>query len=236
MPPGRWSTTPARTTGSIREGPTEGGRVQTSEMRAFSVYFDTLPLIMVNGGDVARGRLFSMLHEYAHLLLHTSGLCDPVTASRATDPDSQLEVRCNAIAAAMLMPADVVLGSQEVRDRIGRRDSWDYEALRDAAAPFGASAEAFARRLLTLSRIDRAFYQEYRARLLQRYEQEEATGPGGGNFYRTKARDLGKGFVRRVADAYHRRVIDSYTAATFLSVKVDQIDRLAEMASLSESA
>jgi len=35
------------------------------------------------------------------------------------------------------------------------------------------------------------------------------------------ARDLGKGFVRRIADAHQRRVIDSYTAATFLNVKVD---------------
>ncbi len=42
--------------------------------------------------------------------------------------------------------------------------------------------------------------------------------------------------MRRIADARRRRVIDSYTAASFLNVKVDQIDRLAEMAALSESA
>jgi hypothetical protein len=42
--------------------------------------------------------------------------------------------------------------------------------------------------------------------------------------------------VRRIADAYRRRVIDSYTAASFLNVKVGQIDRLAEMAALSGSA
>ena len=36
--------------------------------RAFSLYFDVLPVIVVNGADGPRGRLFSMLHEYAHLL------------------------------------------------------------------------------------------------------------------------------------------------------------------------
>jgi Zn-dependent peptidase ImmA (M78 family) len=149
----------------------------------------------------------------------------------------RLEARCNAVAAAMLMPRDQVLASPEVSGREALRDSWDYYSLRDAAAPFGASAEAFARRLLTLGRIDAEFYQAHRERFLRAYQQEEdTTSSGGGNWYRNKARDLGKGFVRRTADAYHRRVIDSYTAASFLTVKVDQIDRLAESAALSESA
>jgi Zn-dependent peptidase ImmA (M78 family) len=216
---------------------TSGGRVATSEMRAFSLYYEELPVIMVNGSDAARGRLFSLLHEYVHLLLHTSGLCDTISDTRATDPNSALEARCNAVAAAILMPRDLVLANPEVDGRRALRDSWDYPALRDAAAPFGVSAEAFARRLLTLGRIDHEFYQAHRVRFLAAYQNEEEQAPsGGGNWYRNKARDLGKGFVRRIADAHRRRVIDSYTAASFLSVKVDQIDRLAEMATLSESA
>lgn len=216
---------------------TSRGRVSTSEMRAFSLYYDVVPVIMVNGSDAPRGRLFSLLHEYAHLLLHTGGLCDTVTDTQATDPDRALEARCNAIAAAILMPRDVVLMSPEVAGRRAIPESWDYSALRDAAAPFGVSAEAFARRLLTLGRIERVHYQARRDEFLEAYERDEdrATASGG-NWYRNTARDLGKGFVRRIADAHRRRVIDSYTAASFLNVKVDQIDRLAEMAALSESA
>ncbi|MGH3984376.1 MAG: XRE family transcriptional regulator [Pseudonocardiaceae bacterium] len=213
-----------------------GGRVSTTEMRAFSLYYEVLPVIMVNGSDAARGRLFSLLHEYAHLLLHTSGLCDTITDAKATDPDRALEARCNAIAAAVLMPRDAVLASPEVADRQAIPEAWDYPALRDAAAPFGVSAEAFARRLLILGRIDQAFYHARRAEFLETYAREEDQTTAGGNWYRTTARDLGKGFVRRIADAHQRRVIDSYTAASFLNVKVDQIARLAEMAALSESA
>jgi len=215
---------------------TSGGQVLTSEMRALSLYHNAFPVIMVNGSDAPRGRLFSLLHEYAHLLLHTSGLCDTITDTRATNPDSALEARCNAIAAAILMPRELMLASAYVREREGARDSWDYPTLRDASAPFGVSAEAFARRLLTLGRIDRVFYQRHRERILARYELEEQGGSGGGNWYRNKVRDLGKGFVRQITDAHRRRVIDSYTAASFLAVKVDQIDRLAETAALSEPA
>ena len=46
-------------------------------MRAFSLYFEDVPVIVLNGADWVRGRLFSLIHEYAHLLLHTSGLATP---------------------------------------------------------------------------------------------------------------------------------------------------------------
>jgi Zn-dependent peptidase ImmA (M78 family) len=111
---------------------TAGGRVPTTEMRAFSLYFDVMPVIVVNGADAARGRMFSLLHEYARLLLHSDGLCDLVTP-RATTPNARLEARCNAIAAAILMPRDLVLAHPAVRARASTPASWDYAALADAA-------------------------------------------------------------------------------------------------------
>lgn len=215
---------------------TSRGQVSPQEMRAFSLYFDHLPVIMVNGADSARGRLFSLLHEYAHLLLHTNGLCDTTTDLRATTPERQLEARCNALAAAILMPAREVLNRPEVVARVNQRESWSYESLRGAAAPFGVSAEAFLRRLLTLGRVTAAFYQVRRVEFLRAYEDEEArTRVSGGDWYRNTVRDLGKGYVRRVADAHRRRIIDSYTAASYLNVKVGQIDRLAESAAVREA-
>lgn len=176
---------------------TSGGRVATSEMRAFSLYYDQLPVIMVNGSDAASARLLSLLHEYAHLILHTGGLCDTITDTRALDPDRQLEARCNAIAAAVLMPPDLVQARPDVAGcRAGSVD-WSYSSLSGAAAAFGVSAETFARRLLTLNRITRDFYRQLRDEFLAAYSQdEERTASGGGNWYRTTARDLGKGFVR----------------------------------------
>lgn len=216
---------------------TSGGNVLLEEMRAFSLYFDSLPVIVVNGSDNPRGRLFSLVHELAHLLVHSGGLCDTVTDLKATSPDRRLEARCNAIAAAVLMPAPAVLASPEVRARANAPGTWDYETLRSAATPFGVSAEAFLRRLLTLGQVDQSFYQARRDEFLAAYERDDAKAkPGGGNWYRTTARDLGKGYVRRIADAHRRRVIDSYTAASFLNVKVGQIPRLAEEAALQVPA
>jgi Zn-dependent peptidase ImmA (M78 family) len=215
---------------------TSRGRVHTTEMRAFSLYFGQLPVIMVNGADSPRGRLFSFLHEYAHLILHTQGLCDATADLRATTPERQLEARCNALAAAMLMPAAAVLQRPEVQARLGQQDTWTYVALRDAAAPFGASAEAFLRRLLTLGRVTQAFYEARRAEFQQAYEADAAARTmTGGDWYRNTVRDLGKGYVRQVTDAHRRRMINTYTAASYLNAKAGQIDKLAEAAAVREA-
>lgn len=208
---------------------TRGGQVETSEMRAFSLYFDEVPVIALNGADWPRGRLFSVIHEYAHLLLHTSGLCDTTTDMRAVSEDRQLEARCNAIAAEILMPSSAVLASDMVLDRAPGYE-WSLPELVDAAKPFGVSVESFLRRLVTLRRVPLTQYTTFREGRSERDRRGNRTGKG--NFYLTKARDLGRGYVRTVVGARQRQLIDSATAAAFLDVKVDQIPKLAEKAGL----
>lgn len=215
---------------------TQGGRVEPEEMSAFSLYFDEVPVIVVNGADWPRGRLFSLLHEFGHLLLHTEGLCDTYRARRSSNPNARLEARCNDLAAKMLMPRNEVLAQPEVRKRQDEPTSWDYESLRDAAAPFGVSAEAFLRRLVTLGRSTSVFYEQRREEFLAAYREQEAEGRRSeprGNFYFTKARDLGKGYIRAVDRAHRAELIDRLTAAGMLNAKVGQIDRLAQVARLS---
>ncbi|MCU1612626.1 MAG: hypothetical protein JWO98_166 [Frankiales bacterium] len=105
---------------------TSGGLVEVAEMRGLSLYFDILPVIVVNGADSPRGRLFSLLHEYAHLLMHSEGLCDAISDARATSPNRRQEARANAVAADILMPAAAVLARPEVVARVNDPGSWDY--------------------------------------------------------------------------------------------------------------
>lgn len=211
----------------------ERGAVSVQEMRAFSVYFDVLPVITLNGADGPRGRTFSLLHELSHLLLRTSGLCDVSPDERSSAADQRLEARCNRLAASILMPSELVMRSHLVMTKHGQHESWDYASLREAAAPFGVSAEAFLRRLASLGEVPMSFYLSLRAEFRAAYDAEVAQDKGsGGTWYRNTARDRGKAYVRRVADAHRRRVIDSYTAASYLDVKVGQIPRLAEEAAL----
>ncbi|AYJ05172.1 XRE family transcriptional regulator [Mycobacterium avium] len=212
---------------------TRGGKVSVDEMRGMSLYFDVLPVIVLNGGDYPRPRLFSLLHEFVHLVLHTEGLCDVVADDRPRTANRTLEARCNAVAAAVLMPAADVRARPDV---IARRDipaSWDYDTLRPVAAQFGVSAEAFLRRLSALGLVPVDLYRQRRAEFIAAHEEEaDRARTGGGDWYRNTVRDLGKAYVRAVTDAHRRRVIDSNTAAIYLDAKVSQIPRLAESAEL----
>ncbi|HEV2975014.1 MAG TPA: ImmA/IrrE family metallo-endopeptidase [Solirubrobacteraceae bacterium] len=50
--------------------------IPIQEMRGFSISTDRLPVIVRNSGDVPRGRIFTLLHEFAHVLLHADVVCD----------------------------------------------------------------------------------------------------------------------------------------------------------------
>lgn len=207
---------------------TEGGQVSEREMRAFSLYFDEVPVIMLNGSDSPRGRLFSLLHEYVHLLLHTEGLCDMTTDRRAVSGDRRLEARCNQVTADILMPPALVLALAQVTEHEAG-EPWLLAELMEIAKPFGVSVEAVLRRLVTLGKAPLIEYQAFRREQGERPPKKKEKGSGP-TFYNTKARDLGKGYVRTVAGAHGRSLIDSTTAARYLDAKVGQIRKLAKVA------
>ena len=50
--------------------------IEISEMRGISITEAILPIIVVNIKDAPRGRIFSILHEFTHIALRISGVCD----------------------------------------------------------------------------------------------------------------------------------------------------------------
>jgi Zn-dependent peptidase ImmA (M78 family) len=119
---------------------------------------------------------------------------------------------------------DVVALEQVQRHEVGT--DWSIDELVSAAKAFGVSAEALLRRLVTLHLATRDEYEQFR----QHNAAPSRKGSGGGNFYYTKVRNLGRGYVRAVTGAHSRALIDTTTAATYLDAKVDQMDRLAAAA------
>jgi len=74
--------------------------ISVREMRGFSISTDRLPVVVLNGGDFPRGRIFTLLHEFAHVLLHADGVCDALPRRRARGPADEIEIFCNQAAAA----------------------------------------------------------------------------------------------------------------------------------------
>jgi Zn-dependent peptidase ImmA (M78 family) len=64
------------------------------------------PVVFVNQGDWINARIFTLMHEFAHLVLaHDGGICDPLRFGPRFSNGS-LENRCNRLAGAVLVPGE----------------------------------------------------------------------------------------------------------------------------------
>src|SRR5207247_5810044 len=101
-------------------------RIEVAEMKGFSISEWPYPVVAINGGDWPNPKVFTLLHEVAHLALNLGGLCDlheEIPESRkAPTPVDEVEHRCNEIAAAVLMPREALLGE----DLLRRHDEPDH--------------------------------------------------------------------------------------------------------------
>ena len=176
-------------------------RIDLTEMLGFSLALQPYPVVALNGSAFPRPKLFTLLHELAHISLQSSGMCDqhevrPGTREQNVD---EIEHYCNQVAAAALMPRDLVQAAAKVRE-FRKGHDWTREDLAPLVEQFGASAEAVLLRLVSLGISDWANYRRRKpefdaayqeARDEQRRRRQEQTTASGPSYYVMKARDLG---------------------------------------------
>ncbi|GAB4941268.1 XRE family transcriptional regulator [Mycobacterium avium subsp. hominissuis] len=209
--------------------------VDISEMRGFSIAEWPFPVIAVNGSDWPRPRLFTLLHELAHLGLRDGGLCDlhEVTGRTHTASDD-IERFCNKVAAAVLMPRADLLADTTVASA-GETYQWSLDELSALSHRYGASAEAVLIRLIDLGKANWDLYNKRKPELEEIYaerrreeKQKRKEREGGPSYYVVKARDLGHGYVSSVLEAYQSRAISSLDVTDYLNVRFEQLPKLQE--------
>ena len=182
----------------------------------------------MNGSEFTRGRLFTLAHELAHLGLNAGGLCDLHEERRSDDLEDRIEMYCNAVAAAALMPRDAVLSVPAIA-RATSGHAWSTDDLDSLARPFGTSAESLLLRLVGLGKANWDLYRDLKPEFQRLYgeaKDRQRQSEGGPSYYVVKARDLGPGYIRAVLDAYRGRAITSFDVADYLDVRYEQIPRL----------
>ena len=83
------------------------------EARGFTLSEKFPRVIVVNSGDLHQARIFTLLHEYGHLLLKKDGIClaEPLLLKDypSNDQIQKIEKWCNTFAASVLMPRNYFL-------------------------------------------------------------------------------------------------------------------------------
>jgi len=78
----------------------------TEDARGFALVEDTPAVIVVNSKDLPEAQVFTLLHEFGHILLNKSGVSMPDNALFQKEVD-RVEKWCNEFASAILLPVDI---------------------------------------------------------------------------------------------------------------------------------
>ena len=190
-------------------------KLDVSEFRGFAISHALAPVVFINAADAPTARLFTLMHELAHIWFGSSGISNGDTGNAR-----QEEIACNAVAGEFLAPAAVFRrlwagGEVAVPTR-----------LAELAQRFHVSQLVIARRALDLGLMDRESYNNFYLAELQRFRNTGSKG--GGSFYRTAVSKNSERFAKAVtAEALSGRLL-LRDAGKLLGVQPAKIRQFAE--------
>ncbi len=199
-------------------------RISASEARGFSLAMQPWPVIAIVRSDTPRARVFTLLHEFVHILLGRSALCDDLASEGSQDsPEARaIEAFCNKVAAEALMPASTVRAAAR---SAGQRGDWSETRLRPMAQTFGVSMEAVLLRLVDLQLASRNDYLAF-LRAMQARPLPDDEAAFGEKTHDLVLRTQGPTFVRLVLDAMHSAAITAADVADYLDMNLKHLDAL----------
>jgi Zn-dependent peptidase ImmA (M78 family)/DNA-binding XRE family transcriptional regulator len=206
--------------------------VELQEMRGFAISKDTLPVVVVNGKDYSQGgKCFTLLHELTHIILGESAISNGNSGNVGTTAEEQrIERFCDAVAAAALMPRELLLSFPTIAPTGERR--WSSDDLRTIAQSIGVSREALLLRFVTLKRATWDFYNAQRSQFQDEYDQAAAEKALGAKKDVKIKRSImlmswnGRGYTRLVLRSYYDQRITLNDVSSYLGAKVKHIPAL----------
>ncbi|MBR9792166.1 MAG: ImmA/IrrE family metallo-endopeptidase [Gammaproteobacteria bacterium] len=189
--------------------------LSVSEFRGFAIADPIAPVIFINLADAPVARLFTLIHELAHIWIGQSGVSDGADTSHR-----QEEVLCNAVAAEFLVPGE------EFRALWQPAEDWK-ENLGPLEAHFHVSQWVLARRALTLKFITADDYHRFIAWLKQQYDERERTGSGP-SYYVTLKSQTSERLARAVLSETASGHVLLRDAGQLLGMKPDKIASFAK--------
>jgi Zn-dependent peptidase ImmA (M78 family) len=191
------------------------------EYSGFCLYDDEFPLIYVNNSTSKTRQIFTLFHELAHLLFHTSGI-DMLTddfIQYLPEDAKKIETICNRFAAEFLVPERVFEATLA--------DKPPTEGTAELLAKFfHVSREFIFRRFLNRGLISQAEYDAARVR----WAEQQKRGEGGGNYYYTKLAYLGSDYVKLALSQYYQNRISDTQLAGYLDIKPKNLSTFEEYA------
>lgn len=199
---------------------------ETDEVSGFSLGDpNKRPVIVVNSRDAASRKSFTLFHEYCHILLNSSGVCQLRNNADEFERNGSIEAFCDKFAAAFLVPRDIFLEQPAVARISG--DTEDDKAIKTLADTFKVSRQVVLIQLLLSNKISHDYYEkkkrkfdaEFKA-LMAKKKEEQKKKPGGPPRHYVAIAESGKPFTRAAVKALKAGQISKADASNYLGVRV----------------
>ncbi|MBU2589809.1 MAG: ImmA/IrrE family metallo-endopeptidase [Nanoarchaeota archaeon] len=184
------------------------------DARGFALADDTPAILVVNSADLITARIFTLLHEFAHLLLGDTAISIP----EFTTTDKR-ERWCNQFAASFLLP-------EEIAKKIFTETKLtltESKTLRTLSNRYKVSKAMLLHDMVTLGYISNNKFKEIIERpRIEKKESEKKGGVGIPSENRCIS-EMGTKFVSLVADNLDKGYITYGDALNYLSVKSNKL-------------
>ena len=181
------------------------------------------PIVVVNSKDDPHGRIFTLFHELAHILIGRTGICNPSVApvaesERHTHGDVAIETFCNRFAGRFLVPDPLLRDVPTMRSA--------EEAARSCVRLSGRLKVSRHVVLLRLLHTGRVSLPQYRRALEGWGQWIEPSGKGGPPPEKVCISRNGPDVISLVLNASERGVISTNDALEMLSTKLEYLPRI----------
>jgi Zn-dependent peptidase ImmA (M78 family) len=189
--------------------------LNVNEFRGFAIADKYAPIIFINLADAPAARLFTLIHELAHIWIGESGVSDGSVAAQRKE-----EILCNAVAAEFLVPGN------EFKKQWKNTENW-IDNLPELEKYFHVSQWVLARRALSFNFISHADYHRFVTALKKAFDDRERKGSGP-SYYVTLKSQTSTRFAEALLPETLSGNVLLRDAGSMLGVKPDKIEKLAK--------
>ncbi|MEO0204167.1 MAG: ImmA/IrrE family metallo-endopeptidase, partial [candidate division WOR-3 bacterium] len=194
-----------------------------TDARGFSLINEKPYVIVINSEDNIYARIFTLLHEYAHLIL---GISEIYVEGKIYE--SEIERWCNVFASEFLIPEEALIKDDDFLNLIKYKPLSD-ELLENLSKKFKVSKKAILTRLRTLNYINSYEYEE-KVELLEKEMKSRGkkkrviVKP-----YKRCFNEKGRTFISTVLESKESGIIPTQDAIEYLSIKLDHLRELEKL-------
>ena len=206
-------------------------KLDLNEVKGFAIADNYAPFIFVNSHDWKNAKLFTLVHELAHLWINESGVSNETEIQFREDVNlDPVEKFCNEVAANTLLPEN------EFKESFERLANLSLNNISMVSRKFGVSNITLLIRAYKLDLINDNEYNSMKSeaekqfleyeRIMKRKEELQKKKDGGPSFYLLQAKRNGKAFSSIVLDNYKGGFISGLEASQLLNVKLNKFPKL----------